>query len=303
MNKDEKTEGTVFFPYYVNQPRLIDLFSLLNEGYSEYEEISVSSEKSTKKGKQVDIQTQGGFKLFNLGGNVGISREKDVNNSKASTEKRVQTVPSMLDLTIKAMEKRGFLVSEGFEDPKNITVGMFVLPSVRLKINSIKSLMTEMEDLLKLANSMQAFTNAQVGNKKSAKSTNLDQMKKINEVVKQLVGAEEVISLSDEFVLVGNIYDDNLYQASRQDLIGTDLKCLAQVKRVFEDGAPLLRNTMFAKLNNPEAKEGFVKALEMFSDGSVYHFEADVVTQIKDKPVYEMELVALYLEPQPSNSK
>ena len=303
MNKDEKTEGTVFFPYYVNQPRLIDLFSLLNEGYSEYEEISVSSEKSTKKGKQVDIQTQGGFKLFNLGGNVGISREKDVNNSKASTEKRVQTVPSMLDLTIKAMKKRGFLVSEGFEDPKNITVGMFVLPSVRLKINSIKSLMTEMEDLLKLANSMQAFTNAQVGNKKSAKSTNLDQMKKINEVVKQLVGAEEVISLSDEFVLVGNIYDDNLYQASRQDLIGTDLKCLAQVKRVFEDGAPLLRNTMFAKLNNPEAKEGFVKALEMFSDGSVYHFVADVVTQIKDKPVYEMELVALYLEPQPSNSK
>ena len=298
MSKDEKTEGTVFFPYYVNQPRLIDLFSLLNDGYSEYEEISVNSDKGVKTGKRADAQIQGGFKLFNLGGNAGVSREKNVSASRASTEKRVQTVPSMLGLTIKAMKTRGLLIVEGFESPENITTGAFVLPYVKLKINSVKSFMTEMEDLLKLANNMTAFASDQVNGKRSAKNTDLDQMKTMNEVVKQLVGTEEVISLSDKFALVGNIYDDNLYQASRQDLIGTDLRCLAQVKRIFIDGAPLLRNTMFAKLNNPKAKEEFVKTFERFSDGDVYNFEATVVTQIQNKPVYELELVALYLETQ-----
>ena len=47
--ENKKTDSIeLFFPYYVNQSRLVDIYSILNGGYSEYSEITtaVSAEKS-----------------------------------------------------------------------------------------------------------------------------------------------------------------------------------------------------------------------------------------------------------------
>lgn len=43
---DEKplpVADSVFFPYYVNQNRLLDIYAILNRGFSEYEEIKEES--------------------------------------------------------------------------------------------------------------------------------------------------------------------------------------------------------------------------------------------------------------------
>lgn len=53
---DEKplsVTDSVFFPYYVNQNRLLDIYAILNRGFSEYEEIkegSSSGKTSSKRG-------------------------------------------------------------------------------------------------------------------------------------------------------------------------------------------------------------------------------------------------------------
>ena len=53
---DEKplpVTDSVFFPYYVNQNRLLDIYAILNRGFSEYEEIkeeSSSGKSSSKRG-------------------------------------------------------------------------------------------------------------------------------------------------------------------------------------------------------------------------------------------------------------
>ena len=39
----------LFFPYYVNRGRLLDIYAILNNGYSEYEELSYSSSSENKK--------------------------------------------------------------------------------------------------------------------------------------------------------------------------------------------------------------------------------------------------------------
>lgn len=163
--------------------------------------------------------------------------------------------------------------------------------------------MAETEDLLKLGNSITVFTSGQTNNRKPAKGSPLDQMQQMQGIVKELVGAEEVVYTADTYALVGNIYDENLYQSSRRDLIGTDLRCFAQVKRVFESGAPLLRNTIFAKLNDQKSKEELISAFRQLAKDSSYQFEADVAFEIKDKPVYELELIALYLESSQPNTK
>lgn len=296
MSERQKSEEIIPFPYYVNQPRLLDLFSLLNDGYSEYEEISVSNEKRIKTDKRAGVQGSGGFKLFNLGINAEISHEKDDGERTDSTTKRVQTIPTMLKMAINKMKKRGYLFSGELKQPDRIKAGMFVLTAVKLKINSIRSLMTETEDLLKLGRNIENSTSIQAGQKKSENNKLLTQVQQMQGIVKELVGAEEAVYITDDYALVGNISDESLYQASRQDLIGTSLTCLAQVKRVFKDGAPLLRNTIFAKLDDQKSKQGLISSLEQLAKASGYQFEADVVPAVQNKPVYELELVALYLE-------
>ena len=37
---DKETKVELFFPYYINQSRLLDIYAILNGGYSEYAEIT-----------------------------------------------------------------------------------------------------------------------------------------------------------------------------------------------------------------------------------------------------------------------
>jgi hypothetical protein len=70
MANKETNKVELFFPYYVNQSRLLDIYSILNGGYSEYSEITTAV--STEKGKsaKADVAISGGFKLFNFGGTI-----------------------------------------------------------------------------------------------------------------------------------------------------------------------------------------------------------------------------------------
>lgn len=47
----EKNSVNIFFPHYVNQSRLLDVYAIINGGYSEYSEItSTLNTEKTKKG-------------------------------------------------------------------------------------------------------------------------------------------------------------------------------------------------------------------------------------------------------------
>ena len=86
----------------------------------------------------------------------------------------------------------------------------------------------------------------------------------------------------------------NLYQAVRADIIGTDLTCLAQVKRVFPYGTELMKNTIVTKIRDVVAKQSLIDAMSDIADGSAFDFEAIAVSSIQDKPVYQLEIIALY---------
>lgn len=70
--------------------------------------------------------------------------------------------------------------------------------------------------------------------------------------------------------------------------------CLAQVKRVFPKGTELMKNTTFSKIRNETAKNNAVNAIRQISQGDFFDFEAVAVTEIKDRPVYQLEIIALY---------
>lgn len=279
----EKTKE-LFFPYYVNQGRLLDIYAILNDGYSEYTELTTAI--STKRGKEVkgEASITGGFKIFNFGSGVSGTSGKAEENQHENKEKKVQTVTSVLSIVKSTLEDKGYL-----KDILSTKPGDFICVPVTLKINSVKSLLKELSDLIKLMKSLKsAGIDVNMGN------TDAKQIENIIGAIQVMFVGEEILSEADDYAIIGNIVDSDLYQATRNDIIGTDLNCLAQVKRVFPDGCELMKNTVFAKIKNPAAKEDLADFLSTKMGNNAFDFDAVAVASIHDKPVYQLEIIALY---------
>ena len=285
MKKMEKTERTkLFFPYYVNQGRLMDIYAILNGGYSEYAEITLSSGKEKRVDGKGEAKGSAGFKLLSIGG--GISG--GVSNSQTSgvdrTEKKVQTITSMLNDVLQTMEKGGYIT-----DIKESKVGSFIKAPVVLKINSIKSLMQETVDLVKFANEMSKVGSGLKGTLKDSAG-----IEKLLKSIRVLFDGEEIIFDTEGYAVFGTILDQYLYQGNREDIIDTELTCFAQVKKVYPSGTTLLKNTIFTRIKDRSAKEKLIKSIREITEGDVFDFEATAIESIIDKPVYQIEVIALY---------
>lgn len=286
MVDEEKMKNRVelFFPYYINQSRLLDIYAILNGGYSEYSEITSSSSTANSKSGKVEGQVGGGFKLLNVGGTLTGEAGKTQNQAQENREKKVQTITSILSLVKTALDERGYLV-----DILNAGPGDFVFLPVNLQINSIKSLLSEMSDLLKLSTIMQ-----KAGAQVKGVGQNTKQFDDVMKAVQILFSGEEILYQEEQYAITGNIFDENLYQGTRSDLINISLNCLAQVKRVFPDGTELMKNTIFSKIKDRDAKNTLISSMRDLTSGKVFDFEATAVSAIYGKPVYQLEIIALY---------
>lgn len=314
MENKNCDDSPVFFPYYVNQPRLIDLYALLNGGYPEYEEIQTSSNEERKHSGKAGAQVKGnGFKILNLGGELSGSFETSKGIHSSSTARRVHTVTSMLSLALGAMSERKLIRS--LNDCK---AGCFVVEPVKLKVNSMKLLFSEVENIVELIRSAQGLSNeVDTSNKQNRKGRSngrnnsnkaefdgvLREVNRFSKFIGELAGSQEVICQRENAVLVGNISDDCFYQSSISDLIDTDFKCLAQVRRIFPEGTRLMKNSILSKLRDQNMVDSIVGPFSDLIKGDMFSPNATVVAEITGTPVYELEIVALYQDTPLNESK
>lgn len=284
MNTEENSKKELFFPYYVNQGRLLDIYAILNDGYSEYVELTTAISAEKAKGVKGEASGNGGFKLFNFGGTVSGNFEKTDAQQSENREKKIQTVTSVLSIVKTTLAEKGYL-----KEILTAEAGEFVCLPVILNINSIKSLLSEISELMKLIGSMQQIGATVKGANKDTKKTD-----SLLKAIQVLFNGEEILYETDAFAIIGNVIDSDLYQATRSDIIGTKLNCLAQVKRIFPDGTELMKNTIFTKIKDASAKEQLTKAISSITDGDVFDFEAVAKPSIYGKPVYQLEIIALY---------
>lgn len=278
------TRKRLFFPYYINQSRLLDIYAILNGGYSEYSELTTNITVQKSKSGKVDGQANGGFKIVNLGGALSGNLEKHDEQSSENREKKVQTITSILSMVRGALASKGYLV-----DILKAKPGDFICIPVSLQINSIKSVISEMTAILKLSDNMKKIGAEIRDTGKTAK-----QYEDILKSIQVLFAGEEILYEADDFAIIGNILDENLYQGTRSDLINTELTCLAQVKRVFPDGTDLMKNTIFTKVRDVDAKDKLISSIQKLANTTVFDFEATAVSAIYGKPVYQLEIIALY---------
>lgn len=159
----------------------------------------------------------------------------------------------------------------------------------KLGITGIESMIAEMTDILKLAANMQ-----KVGIKINGAGQDTKQYENILKSIQVLFAGEEILYETESFAITGNILDENLYQGTRSDLINAKLTCLAQVKRVYPDGTELMKNTIFTKIKDASAKDKLITSMQALTSGNVFDFEATAVSSIYEKPVYQLEIIALY---------
>lgn len=286
-SEDNREElPTLFFPYYVNQPRLLDVYAILNSGFSEYEEMQTSEEKGTNTKKNGKLNTSAGFKVFKLGVDGELSKELSASMGGGIKTRKVQTTTSMLGLVLEQLRKYGYI-----KRVEDASTGDFVTVPVTLQINSIKALIREAIDLLELSKRMQSL-----GGTAAKKDQNINELKKIDAVCRELFDAEEFLSDADKYAIIGNISNEHFYQAHRRDVIGTELTCFGQIRRVYPHGTQLMKNTVFSKVKSADAKKSLIDSLGPLADNGVFEYDSVIVAEIKDKPVYELEVIALYQE-------
>lgn len=213
MNTKDNSKKELFFPYYVNQGRLLDIYAILNDGYSEYVELTTAISAEKSKGATGEASGNGGFKLFNFGGSLSGSLEKTDTRQTENKEKKIQTVTSVLSIVKTTLEEKGYLNEILSAQP-----GQFVCLPVTLSINSIKSLLSELSGLIKLTTSMQKIGATVRGANSDAKK-----MDDLLKTIQVLFKGEEILYETEAFAIIGNVVDSDLYQATRSDIIGTDL--------------------------------------------------------------------------------
>lgn len=267
----------------------MDIYAILNKGFSEYEEIKEESSSGKSSSKRGGAGV--GFKIFKLGITAEAELNKNSENSGSKESKLVQTTTSMLSMVVDQLSQHKFLKEISKSQP-----GDFVCIPVNLKINSIKGLINEAIEMTELSQKMQEVG----GNRlKGSNNASLASLKKIGAVTKDLFSAEEIVSENDDYAVIGTITDQNLYQANRQDIIDVELTCLAQIKRVFPDGTQLMKNTVFTKIMDTCSKEALIKSVAALNSGPI-KCDSVAIMEISGKPVYQLEVVALYQESHPS---
>ena len=55
-----------------------------------------------------------------------------------------------------------------------------------------------------------------------------------------------------------------------------------------------MKNTIFTKIKDNTAKQKLIDSVQQIAKGNIFDFEAIAVTSIQNKPVYQLEIIALY---------
>ena len=55
-----------------------------------------------------------------------------------------------------------------------------------------------------------------------------------------------------------------------------------------------MKNTIFTKIKDTVSKDSLITSVQGLTSGNIFDFEATAVSSIKDKPVYQLEIIALY---------
>lgn len=284
MKKEENNNVFCFLPVYINKTKLLDINSILFDGYSEFSEMNFQNEdknSSTHKGK---VNGGIGMSIFSLGTQLETGNTN--NNSLISNValKKIQTSSSLLANTVNLLKINKILS----EYPA--CSGQFVEIKGVFKNNSLIDLFEQISNMLEFA---KLSSKLETTNDK----TNYKDMNEKVKTIKQMLTAKannksELVYETDEYIYVVKLDESCLYNCDLNDIYNNKLDFFGQVKGIYEN-YKFFSDTPLSKFNSEKIEE-FIEGIKEFVNNGIYDIDFEIMTNCKGKKVIELDIIAIY---------
>ena len=276
----------LFLPVYINKDRLLDINSILFDGYSNFSEMTLENDNDTKKNNKSNINGNAGMKIFNLSSDLQDTQTDSQSKKEKITLKKVQTTSSLLASTLKILKGKKMIKTDNFN------IGDFVEITGIFKNNSICDLLEQFTEMMSF---MELATKLSNNNSNKEVSKAKDQIKQVKQMIKRKDDLErELVYETANEIYVVHLLTNNIYNSSIDNIYNNKLTYFCQIKNSTSD-YKFFSDTQLSKFDSTILADFILQLKKIVSECSgSYHFDFELLSNSNNKTVYELELIAIY---------
>ncbi len=276
----------LFLPVYINKDRLLDINSILFDGYSNFSEMTLENDNDTKKNNKSNINGNAGMKIFNLSSDLQDTQTDSQSKKEKITLKKVQTTSSLLASTLKILKGKKMIKTDNFN------IGDFVEITGIFKNNSICDLLEQFTEMMSF---MELATKLSNNNSNKEVSKAKDQIKQVKQMIKRKDDLErELVYETANEIYVIHLLTNNIYNSSIDNIYNNKLTYFCQIKNSTSD-YKFFSDTQLSKFDSTILADFILQLKKIVSECSgSYHFDFELLSNSNNKTVYELELIAIY---------
>lgn len=288
MERNENSNNTssrVFLPIYIDKNKLLDINSILFDGYSEFAETTLENENNNKKDTKANVKAGAGLSIFKIGSNLEANENSVMADKKITSLKRVQTTSSLLSNTINILNDKKILNS------KDIKVGHFIEVTGIFKNNSICDLLDQLNEMMtfgELASKLDDKTKSTT-DCRNAK----DIIKQVKQIIKRKNDLErELVYETNDNIYVIHILTDSIYNSSIDNIYNNELTFFGQVKNVSNDYR-FFSDTQLSRFNKDQLTK-FIDSIKTLIQTDFYTVDFELLKDSNGKNTIEIDIIAIY---------
>lgn len=177
-------KNSLFIPMYIDKVKLFDLNSIICGGFSEFNEITISTDNNSTS----EVKTNMGFNLFKINGNIDAGVNDEESKKITGNSKYIQTSASMLSNIFSELKNEKVK-----NEIKNCKVGDFIDLNLKFSLNSVLEILKKMKLLINFGNQALKFDKT---NKNNGNLNN--EMKSLESLINMLNNDSNVVELVSE---------------------------------------------------------------------------------------------------------
>lgn len=273
-------KNSLFIPMYIDKVKLFDLNSIICGGFSEFNEITISTDNNST----AEVKANMGFNLFKINGNLDAGVNEDENKKITGNSKYIQTSASMLSNIFS--ELKNDKIKNEIKDCK---IGDFIDINLSFNLNSILEILKKMKILINFGNQALKFdrTSKNTGNFNN-------EIKAIDSLITMLNNDSDVVELvseTDEYVYVTYLNKEYLYHTQLERIDGHNLNYLAQVVDI-RDNYSFCNDTVLSEFNGDYIKD-FLESIKDLNKQDVFSKNMNLVTDANGKKIILLDVISI----------
>ena len=273
-------KNSLFIPMYIDKVKLFDLNSIICGGFSEFNEITISTDNNST----AEVKANMGFNLFKINANLDAGVNEDENKKITGNSKYIQTSASMLSNIFS--ELKNDKIKNEIKDCK---IGDFIDINLSFNLNSILEILKKMKILINFGNQALKF------DRTSKNTGNLNnEIKAIDSLITMLNNDSDVVELvseTDEYIYVTYLNKEYLYHTQLERIDGHNLNYLAQVVDI-RDNYSFCNDTVLSEFNGDYIKD-FLESIKDLNKQDVFSKNMNLVTGANGKKLILLDVISI----------